>query len=92
MFTNQTGTGATITAYVSTNFATLSNVLSVVQANSVPGSIGALAAMSTVSGSPTSIGTSLASGTAVTRYVGVQVLPTNSSSAATMRRRRTSAS
>jgi len=79
-FTNQAGTGATVTAYVSANFATLSSVLSVVQANSAPGAIGALTAMSTNSGSPTSLGTGLASGTAVTRYVGVQVQPTNSSS------------
>src|SRR5262249_14721907 len=79
-FTNQANTSATVTAYVSSNFATLSNVLSVVQASSAPGNIGALQAMSTNSGSPTSIGTSLASGTAITRYVGVQVQPTNSSS------------
>jgi hypothetical protein len=80
-FTNQAGTSATITAYVSANFATLNSVLSVVQANSAPGAIGALTAMSTASGSPTSVGTALASGTAVTRYLGVQVQPTNSSSA-----------
>ena len=79
-FTNQAGTGATVTAYVSSNFATLNNILSVVQANSTPASIGALAAMSVSSGSPTSLGAGLASGTAVTRYVGVQVQPTNSSS------------
>lgn len=79
-FTNQAATTATVTAYVSTNFATLSNVLSVVQASSAPGNIGALSAMSTSSGSPTSIGTSLASGTAITRYIGVSVQPTNSSS------------
>jgi len=80
-FANQSSTSASVTAYVSANFATLSSVLSVVQANSAPGSIGALTAMSTNSGSPTSIGSSLASGTAVTRYVGVSVLPTNSTSA-----------
>lgn len=80
MFTNQAGTSATVTAYVSSNFATLNNVLSIVQANSAPGSIGALTAMSTNSGSPTSVGSSLASGTAITRYLGVQVQPTNSGS------------
>jgi hypothetical protein len=80
-FTNQTSTSATVTAYVSSNFATLNNVLSIVQSNSSPGSIGALTAMSTASGSPTSIGPSLASGTAITRYVGVSILPTNSGSA-----------
>jgi hypothetical protein len=80
MFTNQSATTATVTAYVSTNFATLSSILSVVQASSAPGNIGALSAMSTSSGSPTSIGTSLASGTAITRYIGVTVQPTNSGS------------
>jgi hypothetical protein len=79
-FTNQAATSATVTAYVSTNFATLSSILSVVQASSAPGNIGALSAMSTSSGSPTSVGTSLASGTAVTRYIGVTVQPTNSGS------------
>jgi len=79
-FTNQAGTSATVTAYVSSNFATLSSILSVVQANSVPASIGSLTPMSANSGSPTSVGAGLASGTAVTRYVGVQVQPTNSSS------------
>ena len=77
-FTNQASTTSTVTAYVSTNFATLSNVLSVVQASAAPGNIGALSAMSTNAGSPTSIGTSLASGTAITRYIGVTVQPTNS--------------
>ena len=80
-FTNQASTSATVTAYVSSNFSTLSSVLSIVQANSSPANIAALTAMSTASGSPTSIGTSLASGTALTRYIGVSVLPTNSGSA-----------
>jgi hypothetical protein len=80
MFTNQSATTATVTAYVSTNFATLSSILSVVEASSAPANIGALSAMSTSSGSPTSIGSSLASGTAVTRYIGVTVQPTNSGS------------
>lgn len=80
MFTNQSSTTATVTAYVSTNFATLSSILSVVQASSAPANIGALSAMSTSSGSPTSIGTTLASGTAITRYIGVTVQPTNSGS------------
>jgi len=81
VFSNQASTSAAISAYVSSNFATLNNILSVVQASSAPGNIGALSAMSTNSGSPTSIGASLASGTAVTRYIGVSVQPTNSSSA-----------
>jgi hypothetical protein len=57
-FTNQASTTAAVTAYVSTNFATLSNILAVVQASSAPGAIG----------------------TAITRYIGVTVQPTNSSS------------
>jgi hypothetical protein len=77
VFTNQAQTTATITAYVSTNFPTLSGVLAVVQANSAPGNIAALGAMSTNSGSQTSIGSGLASGTAITRYLGVTVLPNN---------------
>lgn len=78
MFSNQTATGATITAHVSTNFATLSNVLAVVQANAAPGNIAALNTMSTNAGAPTSLGAALASGTAITRYIGVTVAPTNS--------------
>src|SRR5262249_2070677 len=81
IFTNQSATSGTITAYVSSNFATLSNVLTVVQSNSAPGSIASLTAMSTASGSPTSLGTGLASGTAITRYLGVTVAPTSSGSA-----------
>jgi len=77
VFTNQTSTTSTITAYVSSNFATLSSILGVVQASSAPGNIAALTAMSTSAGSQTSIGTSLASGTAITRYLGVTVQPTN---------------
>jgi hypothetical protein len=80
MFTNQSSTTATVTAYVSANFATLSSVLNVVEASSAPANIGALSAMSTSAGTPTSIGTSLASGTALTRYIGVTVQPTNSGS------------
>jgi trimeric autotransporter adhesin len=80
MFTNQSSTTATVTAYVSANCATLSSVLNVVEASSAPANIGALSAMSTSAGTPTSIGTSLASGTALTRYIGVTVQPTNSGS------------
>jgi hypothetical protein len=81
VFSGQSSTSATVTAYVSSNFATLSNVLSVVQANSAPGNIGALSAMSTNSGAPTAVGSSLVNGVAITRYIGVSVQPTNSTSA-----------
>jgi hypothetical protein len=80
VFANQSGTTASITAYVSSNFSSLSSVLAVVHANSAPANIGALTALSTASGSPTSIGTGLASGTPITRYIGVTVAPTNSGS------------
>jgi hypothetical protein len=77
VFTNQTATDATVSAYVSTNFGTLSSILAVVQANSVPSAITDLNAMSLVSGTPTNVGYTLASGTAITRYIGVTVQPTN---------------
>ncbi len=79
MFSNQTSTTGTLTAYVSTDFSALnSGILTVVQANSSPGAIGALTAMSTNAGAQTSVGSNLASGTAITRYIGVAVAPTNS--------------
>jgi hypothetical protein len=80
LFSNQSSTTANVAAYVSTNFATLSSVLAVVSANSSPGSIAALTAMSTNGASPTSLGSGT-SGTAITRYIGVSVQPTNSGSA-----------
>jgi hypothetical protein len=79
-FTNQANTTASITAYVSTNFASLTNV-SIVQSNSTPAAIGDLTAMSTNSGAQTSVGSSLASAAAITRYIGVSIAPTNSTSA-----------
>ncbi len=79
-FTNQSATTASITAYVSTNFASLTNV-SIVQSNGAPAAITSLTAMSTNSGAQTSVGTGLANGTAITRYIGVSVAPTNSTSA-----------
>lgn len=75
-FTSQTVSTNTITAYVSTNFARAS--LSVVEANSLPASIAGLSAMSTSSGSQTTVGTANgASGTAQTAYIGVEIQPTN---------------
>src|SRR5258708_6171359 len=44
VFANQAGTSANVTAYVSTNFSTLSSILSVVQSTVVPGSIAGLSA------------------------------------------------
>jgi hypothetical protein len=82
-FSGQSGaTSGTVTAYVSTNF-TNTAVLAVVQANAAPASIASLTAMSTTSATPTSVGTTLANGTAITRYVGVQVSVQNGASAFT---------
>jgi len=77
-FTGQSA-GGTITAYVSSDFATAAGLLSVVQANSVPSSATDLGAMSTNAASPTSIGTTLANNTAITRYIGVSIAPVNGS-------------
>jgi hypothetical protein len=77
VFTNQTSTTAQVNAYVSSNFGTLSSILAVVQSNALPTVITDLNAMSLVSGSPTGVGSGLASGTAITRYIGVTVQPTN---------------
>jgi len=77
-FSGQTTTaGGTVTAYVSSNF-TNPTVLAVVQSNTAPASISSLTAMSTAPATPTSVGTTVVSGTAITRYVGVQVSVQNS--------------
>jgi hypothetical protein len=78
VFANQAAASATVSAYVSSNFATLSNVLTVVQSTAAPGNIAALSPMSTNVGAQTAVGAGLASGVAVTRYIGVTVAPTNS--------------
>ena len=77
IFTNQSSTSASITAYVSSNFGSLTNV-SIVQSNSAPVAITDLTAMSTNVAAQTSVGSGLANATAITRYVGVSVAPTNS--------------
>ena len=68
-----------MTAYVSTNF-TNPTVLAVVQSNTTPASIASLTAMSTAPATPTSVGTTVVSGTAITRYIGVQVSVQNNAS------------
>jgi hypothetical protein len=77
-FASQSVSTNTITAYVSSNFAKAN--LSLVQANSTPAAIGNLTAMSTSSGSQTTVATNAASGVALTRYIGVSVSPSNGSS------------
>jgi len=78
VFTGQTVSTNTVSAYVSANFAKAN--LSIVQANSTPASIAGLTAMSIVSGTPTNVATNAVSGTALTRYIGVSVAPTNGAS------------
>lgn len=77
VFTSQAVTTNTVTAYVSTTF-TKAN-LSIVQAGATPATIGALTAMSTnpAPASQTNIATNAASGTTLTRILGVSVAPTN---------------
>ena len=75
VFTSQSATTNTLTAYVSSTFSKAN--LSIVQANSTPSAIGDLSAMSTSSGSQTSLASNATSGSAVTRYLGVSVAPTN---------------
>ena len=77
-FTGQSSGGA-ITAYVSSDFATAAGLLSVVQADSLPGSSVNLNPMSTNVASQTSIGTSLTNNAPITRYIGVSVAPINGS-------------
>ncbi|HYL93767.1 MAG TPA: hypothetical protein VEW69_11500 [Alphaproteobacteria bacterium] len=82
VFTSHATTNAsTITAYVSTNFA--GNNISMVRdsANSatVPGSAAAFTAMSTAVGAQDTLasGAGITSGTAITRFIGVSIAPTN---------------
>jgi hypothetical protein len=81
-FTNQgTTTGSTLSAYVSSAFGQAG--FSIVQTNSAPSAFGDFAAMSTASGSQTDVkgGSSIASSTALTRYVGVKVDGANTNTA-----------
>jgi len=75
VFTSQNVSTNTLTAYVSSNFAKAN--LSIVQDNAVPVLITDLTAMSTVVGAQTNVATNATSGTALTRYLGVSIAPTN---------------
>lgn len=75
IFTSQSVSTNTITAYVSTNFAKAN--LSIVQANVAPVGIGSLTAMSTNVAAQTNVATNAASTTPITRYLGVEIAPTN---------------
>jgi hypothetical protein len=78
VFTGQAANTSTITAQVTTDFAAPHNVLIVrdsANSNAVPANAAAFTAMGT--GSADTIVTNPASGTAVTRYIGVAVTPAN---------------
>ena len=75
IFTSQLVSTNTLTAYVSSNFAKAN--LSIVQDNALPALITDLTAMSTVVGAQTNVATNATSGTALTRYLGVSIAPTN---------------
>jgi len=75
VFTSQAVSTNTLNAYVSSNFAKAN--LSIVQSNSVPAAITDLTAMSTNVAAQTSVATNAASGTALTRYLGVSVAPSS---------------
>ena len=74
-FTSQSVATNTLTAYVSTAFAKAN--LSVAQSTAAPAVIADLTAMSTNAGAQTSLAANAVSGTALTRYVGVSIAPTN---------------
>jgi hypothetical protein len=77
-FTGQSATTSTITAQVTTDFGAPHNIFIVrdsANSNAVPASAASFTAMGT--GSADTIATNPASGTAVTRYIGVAVTPAN---------------
>lgn len=79
VFTSQPATtGPTIKAYVSTNFANANIKIVRDTANSAttPAANG-FTAMSTNSGSPDTLATAVATGTPLTRFIGVDIAPTN---------------
>jgi hypothetical protein len=78
VFTSQAVSTNTLTAYVSSNFAKAN--LSIVQDNAVPALVTDLTAMSTTVGTQTNVATNATSGTALTRYLGVSIAPTNGAS------------
>lgn len=83
VYTSQTTfSGTTITAYVSTDFAAPHNIYvmrsSTATSNSAPAVPGDMSAMSTTAGTPDTVGAAgVASGTALSRFIGVGVKPAN---------------
>jgi hypothetical protein len=66
-----------LTAYVSSTFSKAN--LSIVKSDTAPAAVTDLTAMSTSSGSQTTVATNATSGTALTRFIGVSVDPSNGS-------------
>lgn len=81
IFTGQSSTTGTITAQVTTNFATLTD-LAVVHdtANSAAAPAGAGSFSAIPTASATNIATSVANASTLTRYIGVAVSPSNAAS------------
>lgn len=77
VFTNQSTTNNTITAQVTTNFtaANASVVRDSANSNAVPANAAAFTAMGVASAD--TIATNAANGTALTRFIGVAIAPTN---------------
>ncbi len=76
---NTTTSNGTLTVYVSTNFA--KSFLSMREAGTAAGLQSSSSAVSTNSGSPTSISASLTNGQTLTRFLGVAVTPNNGTGA-----------
>ncbi len=75
IFTSQSVATNTLTAYVSSTFSKAN--LSIVKSDIAPAAVTDLTAMSTASGSQTTVATNATSGAPITRYIGVSVDPTN---------------
>ena len=85
LFTSQSTSNNTITAAVTTNFggSNIAIVRDSANSSTVPASAAAFTAMSTTAGTPDTLATNAANGTAITRFIGVAVHPTNGATAAT---------
>jgi hypothetical protein len=77
IFTSQSVSTNSLTAYVSSTFSKAN--LSIVKSDTAPAAVTDLTAMSTSSGSQTTVATNATSGTALTRFIGVSVDPSNGS-------------
>ena len=78
-FSSQSTSNNIITAYVSTDFASASGLLTVVQASTAPSAVGDFSSMSKVPGTPTTIASNVSNNADISRYIGVAVAPINGS-------------